>query len=179
MAKEPHASQTPPAPQAAPKAALAPAASPFESLRREIDRLFEAMSPGEWRWPSLGASGLERLAQRLPDWTLAPAMDMVESDTGFTLTAELPGLEDKDVEVKVAGGMLTIKGEKSEQKDQTEGDYHMSERRYGRFQRSFRVPEGVDADRIDAHLDKGVLTVTLPKSERARAEEKKIEIRKG
>lgn len=169
-----------PAP-AAPKAP-APSAgrqSPFDALRSEIDRLFDMVNPGDWRFPTMGPSGFEMRLPQMPDWKLAPAMDLVETDKGYAITAELPGLEEKDVDLKVANGILTIKGEKSEQKEEHKGDYHLSERRFGQFQRAFRIPEGVDADRIDASMAKGVLTVTLPKSEKAKAEEKKIEIRKS
>ena len=145
---------------------------PFEDLRREVDRLFEDFGRGSWFRP---LRSIEPMFQR-EVWT-TPAVDMVEKDGGYEITAELPGLEDKDVEVKVAGGAVTIRGQKSEQKEEQTKEYHLSERRYGSFQRSFRVPEDVDPDGIEASFAKGVLTVTLPKSPAKQASEKKISIK--
>jgi len=89
----------------------------------------------------------------------------------------LPGLEQKDVEVRLSNGTLIIKGEKREEKDERQKDYYMSERRYGTFMRSFRLPDTVDTDKIEARFANGVLTVRLPKSAEARQNEKKIEIK--
>ena len=123
--------------------------TPFDTLRREIDRLFDDFRPGGW--PMFRrAPALDLAWPRMEGMRLAPATDMVEKDGGYEITAELPGLEDKDVEVKVAGGAVTIRGQKSEQKEEQTKEYHLSERRYGSFQRSFRVPEDVDADGIEA-----------------------------
>ena len=104
-------------------------------------------------------------------------MDVTEDDKAYKIAAELPGLEEKDVEVTVAGGMLTIKGEKSYAKDEKK-NHHVSERAYGSFQRSFVLPDGVEADKISAEMAKGVLTVTLPKTAQA-ARQQKIEIKKA
>ena len=144
--------------------------APFESLRREIDRLFE-----DWRLPSrfLGFE-VPRVANA--NWQFAPAIDVVEKDDAYEITAELPGLDEKDGEIKLANNTLTSKGEKSEQHEDKQKDYYLSERRYGSFQRSFRVPDGVDAEKIDAIFTKGVLTVKLPKTAEAKAE-KKIDIK--
>jgi HSP20 family protein len=107
----------------------------------------------------------------------APAVDVAESEKAYEITAELPGMDEKNVEVKVANGVLAIKGEKNEEKQEEKKDYHLSERRYGSFQRSFRIPEGVDAEKIDANFSKGLLTVKLPKTAEAVKNEKKIEIK--
>jgi HSP20 family protein len=88
-------------------------------------------------------------------------------------------MDEKNVEVKFADGLLTIKGEKREKKEEKKKDYHLSERSYGSFQRSFTVPDGVDADKIDATFKDGVLTVTLPKTPEAQRKEKQIAIKKG
>ena len=106
-----------------------------------------------------------------------PAVDLVEKDHEFELTCELPGMDEKDIELKLVGDMLTIKGEKTEQKEEREKDYHLSERRYGSFQRSFQMPDGVDAGKIEASFAKGVLTVKMPKSSEAQKKEKKIEVK--
>jgi HSP20 family protein len=92
-------------------------------------------------------------------------------------SAELPGMDEKDIEVKVSNGTLTIKGEKKEEKEERDKDFYLSERRYGSFARSFEVPAGVDPAHIEARFAKGVLTVTLPKSPEAKQNEKKIEVK--
>lgn len=158
----------------------APAArswSPFENLRQEIDRLFDDFHPLGWR------SALGRLPGGDVPWPklgmlqIAPAVDLVEKDHEFEITCELPGMDEKDIELKLVGDMLTIKGEKTEQKEEHEKDYHLSERRYGSFQRSFQLPDGVDTGKIEANFAKGVLTVKLPKSTEAQKKEKKIEVK--
>jgi len=108
---------------------------------------------------------------------VAPAMDLVEKDKEYEITAELPGIDEKNVEIKLSNHTLTIKGEKREEKEEKDKDYYLSERRYGSFQRSFQVPEGVDADKIDASFTKGVLTVKLPKTAEAQKAEKKITVK--
>lgn len=150
---------------------------PLTNLRREIDRLFDDFHPFSRGFPFGGAKDLELAWPKAAAWQVAPAMDLAEKDGEYEISAELPGLDDKNVEVKVASGTLTIKGEKSEEKEEKEKDYYLSERRYGSFQRSFRIPEGVDVDKIEANLAKGVLTVKLPKSAEAKKDEKKIAVK--
>lgn len=150
--------------------------TPFDSLRREIDHIFENFGGG-WRSPLRRGFDLDLPWPHEPKWDLAPAVDVVEKDNEYEITAELPGIDEKDVEVKLANGALTIKGEKKEEKEQREKDYYLSERRYGSFVRSFRVPEGVDADKIEASFAKGLLTVKLPKSTEAQKSEKKIAVK--
>lgn len=144
--------------------------APFESLRQEIDRLFDDFNPFGLRQP------LTRALQSTA-WPVAPVVDLVEKDGQYEITAELPGVDEKNVEVKVANGVLTIRGEKSEEKKEERKDYHLSERSYGSFQRSFRLPDNVDADKIEANFGKGLLRVTLPKAAAAVSNEKKIDIK--
>ena len=106
-----------------------------------------------------------------------PAVDLVEREKEYAITAELPGLDDKNVEIKLSNGTLTISGEKKDEREEKEKDYYFSERRYGSFKRAFRVPDGVDADKIEAAFDKGVLTIRLPKTAEAQKAEKKIDIK--
>jgi HSP20 family protein len=106
-------------------------------------------------------------------------MDLVEKNGAFEISAELPGLDETNVEVKVANNTLTIRGEKREEEEEKDKQVYLSERRYGAFQRSFRIPVGVDLDRIAASFAKGVLTVTLPKGAEAQQAEKKIDIKAG
>jgi HSP20 family protein len=145
---------------------------PFESLRREMNRLFDDFGP-------FGRSlfGLEPYAARDTAFSVAPRVDVVEGENEYEITAELPGIEERDVEVKVSNGTLTIRGEKKEEKEERKKDFYLSERRYGSFQRSFAVPEGVDADKIEATFKKGVLTVVLPKTAEALKQEKKIAVK--
>jgi HSP20 family protein len=110
-------------------------------------------------------------------WTAAPAVDISESDKAYEITAELPGMDEKDIEVKVVNGNLMIKGERQEQKEEKQKDYYLHERRFGSFERHFQVPEGADADKIEASFKKGVLTVTLPKKPEAQKPAKKIEVK--
>lgn len=146
--------------------------SPFENLRREMDRLFDDFHPA---FPRLST----RLGTAKGAWDLAPAVDVAEKDGAYEITAELPGMDEKDIDVKVASGMLTIKGEKKEEKEEHKKDYHLSERRYGSFQRSFQLPDGIEVDKIAADFAKGVLKVTLPKSASAKESEKKIDVKAG
>jgi HSP20 family protein len=153
--------------------ASAPAAwTPFENLRREIDRLFDDFDGGffrPFRRPIFDVTPAK--------WPTAPAVDFTDTDSAYELTAELPGIDEKNVEVKVANGVLTIKGEKQDEKEEKKKDYYLRERNYGSFERSFQVPEGVDTDKIDASFKKGVLTVTLPKKPEAQKAAKKIEVK--
>jgi HSP20 family protein len=148
--------------------------SPVESLRHEIDRLFEDFRPFDWRTP-FARLNLPEVTKSV--WSIAPAIDLVEKDREFEITAELPGIEEKNIDVKVSNQVLTIKGEKKESKEEKEKDYHLSERRYGSFQRSFRLPDSVDAEKIEATFAKGVLTVSLPKTADAQKTAKTITVK--
>jgi HSP20 family protein len=149
---------------------------PIRSLRHQIDRLF-----ADFDWPDLRLAWPRRAAalpQPWPDFGAAvPPVDLVERNGGYELQAELPGLTENQIEVKLANGILTIKGEKSSERVEDEDDYHLRERSFGSFQRSFRVPASVDADKIEAKFDKGVLKVSLPKTAAAIQEERKIDVK--
>ena len=106
-----------------------------------------------------------------------PAVDVTDSEKMYEITAELPGMDEKSIEVRVSDGNLTIKGEKEEETEQKKKDYYMRERRFGSFERSFEVPESVDLNKIEASFKKGVLTVTLPKKVEAQKPAKKIEVK--
>ena len=151
--------------------------APMESLRRDFNRLFEDF--GElWRSPIRHALlAPEALWSRDLTWAATPAVDIAEKDKAYEITAELPGMDEKNIDVKVANGMLTIRGEKKEEKQEKKKDYYLSERRYGSFERRFQIPEGVESDKIEASFKKGILTVTLPKNAAAQAPEKKIAIK--
>jgi HSP20 family protein len=149
----------------------------WRSLRDEMNRLFDRFSGG-FGFPML------RRAFEPPTFTLeapfamaAPAVDVTEDDAAYKVTAELPGMTEKDIEVSVSGDLLTLSGEKRQEKEQNEKNYHVSERSYGAFQRSFTIPEGVERGKITADFAKGVLTLTMPKSAKARETQRKIEVK--
>lgn len=151
---------------------------PLDSLRREVDRLFEDFDRSFWRRPSRpSVFDLDPFWHRELSWGGTPAVDIVEKDTAYEVTAELPGMDEKDIDVKVSDSGLTIKGEKSEETEEEEKGYYLHERRFGSFERRFAIPETVDTDKIAAAFKNGVLTVTLPKKPEAQTAEKKIEVK--
>jgi len=139
---------------------------PFSSLHREIDRLFDDFARG---FPALTGFSNGNGGK------LMPSIDVVETDKEIEITAELPGLEEKDVQLNVADNLLTIRGEKKAEKEEKDKDYRLVERSYGAFERTLELPPGVDADAIKASIAKGVLKVTVPKP--APAQAKKIEVK--
>lgn len=116
---------------------------------------------------------------RISNMLRAPEADVIETENELRVEVEMPGLAPENVDVSLEGNVLTISGEKQEQRQ--EGDeqntWHLSERRYGRFTRSFVLPRDVEQEQIQAHFENGVLSVTIPKSERARR--RRIEIQAG
>ena len=139
---------------------------------------FTTSRPDSWQAPFFRPfPDIESFWRRDLGFNVTPAMDIVEKDGAFEVTAELPGLDAKDIEVQLADGMLTIKGEKKqeEKEEKTKGRY-VSERRYGSFRRTLQVPGGVDAEKIEASYKSGVLTVTLPKSPEAQKKQKTIPV---
>jgi HSP20 family protein len=152
---------------------------PFEGLRREVDRLFEDFQLGAWRSPfARGAFDIQPF-WRGDLWSRTPAVDFVDKENAYELSAELPGMDENSIDVKFSDGTLTIKGEKRDEREERKKNFYLAERRYGSFQRSFSVPEGVDAARIEANFKNGVLTVTLPKTLQARKNEKKIPVKQA
>ena len=108
------------------------------------------------------------------NWT--PAVDISEDDNNFYLNVDLPGMTKDEVKVRFEDGMLSITGEKKSEKEEKKVNYHRVERSFGRFERSFRVPSRISANKIDAKFDKGVLTVTMPKAEEAKPKEIEVKI---
>ncbi len=144
-------------------------ADPLASLRHDVDQMMRQL----WRgaplqgldWPRVGSIG----------WA-APAIDFTESDTRYMIAAELPGLEKTDLDISVQDGMLVLSGEKRSALDETQDNIHVSERRYGEFQRAFSLPPDAVDSKIDAHFENGVLTITIPRSVE-KVESKKIKIK--
>lgn len=103
-----------------------------------------------------------------------PSANVSETKENLCISIELPGLDEKDVNVSISGDLLTIKGEKKTEKEETDEHHHYVERYSGSFQRSFRMPVNIKTDNVDATFDKGVLKITLPKTEEAQKKEIKI-----
>ena len=153
---------------------------PLENLRQGIDRLFDDFGIGTWR-PSFRGSffDVDPLRRAKAAFSGMPAVDVIETEKGYRVVAELPGMDEKNIEVKIANGRLTIKGEKQEEKEEERQDYYVRERSFGSFERTLPVPDGVELDKVDASFKKGVLTVTLPKTAEALKAEKKITVKAG
>ena len=126
------------------------------SLKREVDRLFERFLDPDW-------SGFPAAAG---EWV--PSLDLSETKEALTVKAEIPGMDSKDVHVMLQENVLTIKGEKKEEKENKDERYHRVERNYGTFARSVRLPVAVDGSKVEAKFKNGLLTVTLPKTPGAR-----------
>jgi HSP20 family protein len=143
---------------------------PFVSFRREVDRMFDDF------FSSFGGRGLRPMAGG--SWQgVNPVIDLDETDKELVVRAELPGLDQKDFEVTLAGDVLTIKGEKKAEHEQKDGDGYYTERRFGSFSRSVRLPFEVKDEKLDAKYDKGVLTIRVPKPAGAQKNVRRIEVK--
>lgn len=142
---------------------------PFEGFRREMDRLFDTFARN---WDTSGLTSLDASTGSL----LSPRVNVAETEDGLEITAELPGLDAKDIQLDLADGVLTLKGERKFEKEERDErkQYHLVERGYGTFLRRFAVPFEPDQERLDAHFDKGVLKIRVPRS--AAAEKRKTRI---
>lgn len=155
----------------------------ISSLRNEINRLFDHFSggrrhPRSWpepwgrdpfagfEWPSV-VTGEPGLGQA----------DLSETEGGYELQVDLPGMKKDDISVDLSDGMVSISGTRSDEREDKRKGYYLSERTYGSVQRSFRVPDSVDTDRIEAQFRDGVLTLKMPRSEEAEQNARRIEIR--
>ena len=127
--------------------------APFGLLQREMGRLFDDVSRN-------GAG------QAAPGGLIAPRLDVKETDKEFRVSVELPGVAEEDIEVDVDDDLLTVRAEKKEERQIERADQHVTERLFGVFQRSIRLPQSVDAKTVKATLDNGVLQIAIPKSER-------------
>jgi len=142
----------------------------FSVMRDEMDRMFDRFESG---WPRLPS-----LFRREGSITL-PELDVRENANAIIVEAELPGVDEKDVSVTLANGLLTIKGEKKQEKEEKGENYHMTERSFGGFERSIRLPDTIDEGKVEAKFDKGVLKVTAAKKPEAVKPERKIEVKKA
>jgi HSP20 family protein len=135
------------------------------SLFHDIEKTFEDFSR---RAPFMGEVGIP-----------APKFDVSESEDGIEVTAELPGVESKDVDIVLANDILTIRGEKKVERDEKKANWHLTERSYGSFSRSIPLPYEPDAAKVEATFDKGVLHVRMPKPAEIAKKERKIAIKAG
>ena len=144
--------------------------SPFALLRDEMDHLFDDFLRGfEGWWP------MERFAPTTGGYL--PQVDVSEDDTQVVVTAELPGMKEDEIDISIAGDLLTLKGEKQEERETKERDYVRTERSFGSIRRTVQLPCEVEEEGATATYKRGILTVTLPKSERARKERHHIEVK--
>lgn len=146
----------------------------FNHLYGQISQAHEMFGTPLPRWRDIDPTHADESS--LAGMTALPQTDVSESNDGFTIAVELPGMDDKDIDLNVKDGRLTISGEKTMEREKEENDYHIRERRFGSFRRSFRIPENVDDNSINADVAKGVLTITLPKKPTAASTARKIEI---
>lgn len=135
--------------------------NPFQELQE-----FENRLAGFFGRPSVRTNGDKKEAIAVADW--APPVDITEDDKEYLVKAELPEVKKEDVRVTVESGVLSIAGERQVEKEEKDKKYHRVERAYGRFERSFTLPEGADGTKITAEFKEGVLKVHLPKTENAK-----------
>jgi len=143
---------------------------PFRDLvtaQRDLDRMFRDAFAGQF--------GETELSTR--SW--APPVDIYETEEAIVLKAELPGVDPKDVEVRVEDNTLYLKGERKFEKEVKEQNYHRVERSYGSFARSFSLPNSISADKVKAEYKDGLLTLTMPKREEAKPKTIKIDVTKS
>jgi HSP20 family protein len=141
--------------------------NPVFSLQRDVNRIFDDF----WRRFDQQFGALARGDAG------GPRTDVAETEKALQVSVELPGIDQKEIDVSLTDGALTIKGEKKNARDENKNGYHLSERSYGSFYRSVPLPQGVDSDKAEAEFKNGVLTVTLPKTQEALARVKKIDVK--
>lgn len=135
---------------------------PLERLWREIDRLFEDFGGGFFRGSLFDA---DQFGDGKSGFDATPPIDVRETDKAYQITAQLPGMDEKSVEVKLTDGVLSIRGVKQDEKREENKEHYMQQRSFGSFRRSFAIPDNVDANKIEATFKDGVLSVTLPKTD--------------
>jgi len=161
-----------------PKSEIAEA-QPWDALRRDMNELMESFNRG-WasltRGEPLGLGSLPLLSAKAG---YVPRTDVADSGKSYDITVELPGMDEKDINVSVTGDRITVSGEKKSEREEKNEGYYLAERSYGSFQRIFPIPSDADADKIAASFDKGVLTVTIPKSATPKSKARKIGVKSG
>lgn len=143
--------------------------TPFTELHQRMDDLFSEFFDGF-------GTGLSRFEARQ---TITPSIDVSETDEEVRVTADLPGMDEKDIQVSLDNDLLTIKGEKKQEQEEKKRNYYMVERSYGEFRRVIPVPASVEKDKVKAAFKKGVLTITLPRTPEMKARKRTVEISAG
>jgi HSP20 family protein len=134
------------------------------SLQDRINRLFRESYTGSGQDESLATS------------SFAPAVDVYEDEHKVSLKIEVPGIDEKDIDVRVENNTLSVRGERKFEKEEKEENYRRVERQYGSFVRNFTLPQTVDSEKVSANYDKGVLTITLPKKAEAKPKQIKVNV---
>ncbi|HSG33745.1 MAG TPA: Hsp20/alpha crystallin family protein [Sphingomonadaceae bacterium] len=142
---------------------------PITRLRDEVDRMFDDF-PMRW-------SALDRLPARFTLLLPTPAVEMTETDKAYKISVEVPGIPANEIEVEAEKGLLVIKGEKKEEREEKERDCVRSERSYGAFERRIALPRDADLDKIEAKASDGVLKIAIARDKKAAPERRKIEIK--
>ena len=135
-------------------------------MQDRINRMFDEFFRGFSLFPA---------AEERMEWL--PLVDVSETDDAVRVTAELPGVQAKDVDISLTDDLLTIRGEKKSEQSETKRDYHRVERSYGAFTRTVRLPAAVDADKVEATFKEGVLTITMPKREQTKTRKVKVDVK--
>lgn len=161
----------------------AEAVTPLASLREEVDNLFDRFSEDWPHLPNLFGKGwsypVAELERRftLPKLELTPRVDVSESDQQYDIKMELPGMAAENIDITTSDDSLTVKGEKQDEHEEKTKNYHIKERSLGSFQRSFRIPSGVDQSKIEASYSNGVLDITLPKTEDSKRNKRSVKVK--
>lgn len=142
---------------------------PFSLFQREVNRAFDEVFRG---FPATGGRGAAGLGG------FAPNLDVRETEQGLEVAAELPGMSEEDIDLRLEGDLLTLSGEKKDERTQEQGGLHLTERSFGRFQRAFRLPFQPNPEQVQAQFEKGVLRITLPKPQQQQGGGR-IQIRAG
>lgn len=145
---------------------------PFQeltSLQRQMNRLFESFG---------GRTSLTPFEEDLSAWEFGPPVDIIEDEQKLTFKVEVPGIEEKDIKVEVENNVLTVRGERKLEKDIKEENFRRMERHYGAFARSFSLPPSVDAEKIEANYNDGVLAIQMPKRAEAKPRQIKVNVSK-
>jgi len=147
---------------------------PLKQFHQEVDRLFDRVFQGF----GLSSFGFDQPSfQRMADGMIKPTLDLGASDKEYTITVEVPGVDKKDVKLEVVNDVLTISGEKKQEKEEKEKNYYRMERSYGSFRRVLSLPGDADQNSIKAKFKNGVLTVTMPRKELPKPNVKQIEVK--
>lgn len=168
MAKESSKESTPATKEKTPAPVSRPL-GPLEELDRMVDRFFDREWMRPWRWERPLWGRLAALEPRLPK------VDVIDRDKEVVVRAEIPGIERKDLDVSVTDNTVTIKGQSSRESEEEDGEYYRCEISRGAFARTVALPSDVDADKVQANFNEGILEITLPKIKEARR--RKVEVK--